>query len=469
MKRLISAFVMMVMITSAFSQKNAFEIKVKLNNYKDSVVYLGNYYGSGQYIEDTAFRSKGNEFVFKDKEVKPGGIYLIITQEKQYFEILLDKEQQFSIEATAPDFVGSAKFKNSKDNELFYEFTRYNRDKYMQSETLGKRYNEIKNTNKDSASILQKQIAALGSDIGDYKIKFMKDHPNHLMSYVFKASKDVDVPEAPLNSKGVKDSLFPYFYYKAHYFDNMNFADDRILRTPVYHGRLENFFEKVVVQHPDSINIECDKVIEKSKASKELFKFTLWFLTNKYEKSQIMGFDAVFVHLVEKYYMTNEAYWVTPTVLESISKRAMQLKPLLIGKVAPELILPDTAGRYISSHNVNAKYTFILFWDTDCGHCKVEVPKIKKFYDENKKKYGIEVYSIDTDADLDRWKNYIRENNHDWINLTGTKANIDYHLVYDIYSTPVLFILDKDKKIIARRIAAEQLEDFMRRYDTNNK
>jgi hypothetical protein len=94
----------------------------------------------------------------------------------------------------------------------------------------------------------------------------------------------------------------------------------------------------------------------------------------------------------------------------------------------------------------------------------VEVPKIKKFYDENKVKYGLQVFSIDTDADLNRWKKFIRDNNHDWINVTGTKTNLDYHKAYDIISTPVLFILDKDFKIIAKHISADDVPNFMEKY-----
>lgn len=456
-------FILLLITTTVSAQKEGFNIKVKMDNYKSDTLYLGNYYGGSQYIRDTAILNSKGFFVFSDKETLPGGVYLIITNDKKYFEIIIDKEQFFSIETQYEDFGKHLKSKGSLDNEVFYKFVNFNRVKFEDVTPLQKKMQDMKD-NKDTVEWCKARLEKINEEIGDFKIKFMQDNPNHLMTKVFKSSKDVEVPDPPKNADGSIDSLFSYKFYKQHYWDNVDFTDDRLLRTPVYHTKLDYYFKNVVYQINDTLFAECDKIIELSRANKELFKYTLWFLTNKFEKSSIMGQDAVFVHLVEKYYMTNQAFWVTPTILESISKRAMQLKPILIGKVAPELIMPDTNDRYVSLYSSKGNYTFLLFWDTDCGHCKVEVPKIKKFYDENKVKYGLQVFSIDTDADLNRWKKFIRDNNHDWINVTGTKTNLDYHKAYDIISTPVLFILDKDFKIIAKHISADDVPNFMEKY-----
>ena len=447
----------------AVAQKKGYNIKIKLDNYKNDTLYLGNYYGDKQYIKDTAILNSKGIFTFKNEEALPGGVYLVITFDKRYFELIIDKDQNFSIETSNDDFSKFMKIKDSPDNDVFYKFVNYNKVKYEEVAPLQKRLGEIKD-NKDSTKIIKDRLQALNTELSDFKLKFMKDNPNHLMAKVFKASKDIDVPDPPKLANGAIDSLFAYKYYKAHYLDNFDLLDDRLLRTPVFHGRLENYFKNIIMQFNDSIIANCDDMIERTRANKEMFKYTLWFLTNFYERSQIMGQDEIFVYLSEKYYKTGQAYWITPSTLESIMKRVGHLKPTLLGRVAPELIMPDTNDRFVSSFGHNSHFTMILFWDTDCGHCKVEVPKIKEFYEKNKKRFDIEVYSIDTDKDLDRWKKYIKENNHTWINVSGMKTNIDYHDVYDIYSTPVIFLLDKNFKIIAKRLAIEQVEDFLKHY-----
>ncbi|MFZ4401423.1 MAG: thioredoxin-like domain-containing protein [Bacteroidales bacterium] len=447
----------------SFGQKDGYNIKIKLDNYNFDTLYLGNYYGSSQYIKDTAIINSKKMFVFSGKEALLGGVYLVITQDKKYFEVIIDKEQNFTIECQYDDFYKNIKIKGSPDNEIYCQFVNYNRVKYELYSPFQKKMEAMKD-NKDTVEWCKKQLEVINNEIGDYKKKFMSENPNHLMTKVFKASKEIDVPEAPKKADGSIDSLFSYRYYKQHYWDNVDFTDDRILRTPVYHNKLDYYFKNLIIPSNDSIKVACDDIIEKTRPSKELFKYTVWYLTNRYEKSSIMGQDEVFVYLVEKYYMSNQAFWVTPTILETISKRAMQLKPILIGKVAPELIMPDTSGAFVSMRSSRGRFTFLVFWDTDCGHCKVEMPKIKKFYDENKAKYGLEVFSIDTDSDLERWKKYIIENKHEWISVTGTKTNLDYHKVYDIISTPVLFILDKDFKIIAKHISIEDAKGFLDNY-----
>ncbi len=445
------------------AEKKGYNIKIKLSNYKNDTLFLGNYYGDKQYIKDTAVLNSKGLFIFKGDEALPGGVYLVITNDKRYFEIIVDKDQFFSLETSNDDFTKFMKIKDSPENEIFYKFVDYNRIKFEDVSPLQKRLEEVKN-NKDSTKIIKDKLQALNTEISDFKLKFIKDNPNHLMAKVFKASKDVDVPDPPKLKGGGIDSLFAYKYYKTHYWDNFDLLDDRLLRTPVFNGRLENYFKNIIMQMNDSIIANCDDMIERTRANKEMFKYTLWFLTNFYEKSQIMGQDAIFVYLGEKYYMTGQAYWVTPSVLESIKKRIAHLKPTLIGTRAPELIMPDTNDVFVSSFGHKSHFTMILFWDTDCGHCKIEVPKIKEFYDKNKKRFDIEIYAIDTDKDLDRMKKYIRDNNHTWISVSGMKTNIDYHDVYDIYSTPVIFLLDKDFKVIAKRLGIEQVEGFLQHW-----
>ncbi len=459
-----SLFITLVFFSfCSFGQKEGYNIKIKLDNYQFDTLYLGNYYGSSQYIKDTAISNTKKMFVFSGKETLPGGVYLVITQDKKYFELIIDKEQHFAVESKYDDFYKDIKIKGSPENEIYCRFVNYNRIKFEEYTPIQKKMESMKD-NKDTVEWCKTQLEKINTEIGDYKKKFMAENPGHLMTKVFKSSKEIEVPDPPKKEDGTIDSLFSYRYYKQHYWDNIDFTDDRILRTPVYHTKLDFYFKNLIVPSNDSIISAADQLIEKTLPSKELFKYTVWYLTNKYEKSKIMGQDEIFVHLVEKYYMTHQAFWVTPTVLETISKRAMQLKPILIGKVAPELIMPDTSGAFVSMRSSRGQFTFLLFWDTDCGHCKIELPKIKKFYDEYKSTYNLEVFSIDTDSDLARWKKYIIENKHDWINVTGTKTNLDYHKAYDIISTPVLFILDKDFKIIAKHISIEDAKGFLDNY-----
>ena len=262
---------------------------------------------------------------------------------------------------------------------------------------------------------------------------------------------------------GVKDSLFPYHYYKAHFFDNIDFTDDRLLRSPIFHPKIKQYMDKMTAQMPDSINVSSDYLIEKSRNNAEIFKWMVYWLTLTYESSPIMGMDAVFVHLVEKYYVTNQAYWVDSTQLAKITNRAYTLNPILIGKKAPPIVMIDSASKSMPLYGVKAKYTVVIFWDEDCGHCKKEVPKLNELYINKLKPLGVEVYAIAAENKQQAWKKFIVENKLNWLNVHQPD---DYKRavtkkIYDINSTPYIYLLDENKIIKAKHIDVEQLGNLI--------
>jgi thiol-disulfide isomerase/thioredoxin len=323
----------------------------------------------------------------------------------------------------------------------------------------------VKN-NKDSIALIKNKLESLNKEVEKYKLDYVKANPGTFMAHFFLAMKEPDLPEAPVKADGKRDSVYLYRWYKDHYWDNTDLTDEGLLRTPFFHSKIVLYFDKVLVQHPDSLILAVDKFIEKVRPNKEMFKYFVWYLTNWAENSKIMTYDKIFVHMVETYYMTGQAYWINPTVLENLTKRAKQLKPLLIGQPAPNLVMLDTSLRPVSLMGIKAKYTVIYFWDPECGHCKTESPKLSTFYKEKKDKYGIEVFAVCSDTNMVKMKDYINKNKFNWINANGPRTlTQNYHDLYDIRSTPVVYLLDEKKTIIAKKLAVDQLEDFITRWE----
>jgi peroxiredoxin len=180
-----------------------------------------------------------------------------------------------------------------------------------------------------------------------------------------------------------------------------------------------------------------------------------------------MGFDAVFVYLADQYFAKGKASGMNQTVVDNILDRARILKPLLIGKPAPEMILLDTNEVPVALSRVKAKYTLIYFWDTDCSFCKKESPRLKAFYAEKSRIYDLEVYAVCIDTSFASWKKYIRENSLTWINVNGyLSLTQDFHDLYDVHSSPVMYLLDEKKTIIAKHILTDQIPEIIERRET---
>jgi peroxiredoxin len=451
--------------TFVFAADQGYKIKVKINGLKDTTVLLGNHFADKQYVIDTVrCDSKGN-LVFEGKEKLKPGIYLTVLPSKRYFEFLITSEQEFSLETDTGNFVYSMKVKGSNENQLFYDYLKFIEAKGKLITRLREKIDD-KKAPKDSIENAKKQAAETDNEVKNYKKNFINQHPKSFLTTIFKASQDPEIPEIPLLPNGRKDSVFQYNYYKQHFFDGLDFSNEGLLRTPVFHARLKTYLDNLTFQIPDSISKSCIEICERAKANKEVFKYCVVEFTSTYEKSNIMGFEAVFVDMVDKYYRTGQAVWADSVTLFKIKDKAGKLKPLLIGKKAPNLTLKDTSGVYQTLYNFRNDFVVLAFWDPDCSHCKKEIPVLLKEYNEKLKKRNLEVFAVCTEAERNKWTDFIRKEKLNWVNVADIELQNPFRTLYDIHSTPVIYVLDKNKMILAKRIPVEKIDEFLERHIT---
>jgi thiol-disulfide isomerase/thioredoxin len=444
-----------------------YEIKVNVKGLSDSTCQLAYYFGDKQYIKDSAKADTKGNLVFKGDEELPGGIYMVVLPGKKYFEMIVDKEQYFNLETDNADLVANMKVKGSKDNEVFYDYLRWISERGKRMEELKKELDANKENAAKTTEIKEKQTA-LDAEVKQYKTGIIEKHPGILLTAIFKASTEPEVPQAPLKADGTKDSLFPYRYFRAHYFDNIDMKDDRLLRTPVFAPKIKQYIERIIPQHPDSICVGATKMISLTNDKSDIFKYLVFYITNTYEKSNIMGMDAVFVCMAEQYYLSGKAFWIDSTQTEKIRERVTALKPCLIGKQAYNMRLLKPDFQPIALHDIKSKYTIVYFWDPSCGHCQKVTPKLSEFYKTSREKFDVEVMGVYIETDTTEWFKYIKEKELTWLNAADLTLKTNFRAYYDIYSTPVIYVLDRNKKIIAKRIDVENLADFLTNYSKQN-
>ncbi|NNF02738.1 MAG: DUF5106 domain-containing protein [Bacteroidia bacterium] len=436
-----------------------YKISFKVEGVSDAMCYLGNYFGDKTYIQDSAKANVNGEFTFEGEEPLLGGVYLTVLPGKKYFEVIVDKDQEFFMSTSKSDPIAKMKVKGSYDNEIFYEYLV--KAAGLQTAIQKAKHAHESESDKSKKKKLKAELNDAVGALKEYKAKFIEKNSESFVSALFLASEEPEVPEAPTLANGRKDSTFAYRYFKKHFFDNMDISDGRFVRTPIFHKKIERYIKKLTVQLPDSINEAADYLIGLTNDDPESFKYVVWYITNTYEKSKYMGMDAVFVHMVDNYYTEEKATWLNPTQLFKIQDRAKTLKPLLIGKKVKNIVMTDSTGAYKSMYAINTKFTLLYFWDPDCGHCKTVTPKVKEYYDRVKEQGILEIYAVCTEIEIDKWKKYIREYDLNWINVADPKLTNNFRADFDISSTPKIFLLDKDKKIIAKKLSVEQVEDII--------
>lgn len=461
-------FLSILVLTFAFhliaGGDSGYNIKFRIKGAaKDSNCYLANSFADKHFIQDTAKVDENGRFVFTGKNKLPGGLYVLILPQKKSFEFILDKVQEFTMETDTSDFLKNMKITGSDDNKMFYEYLGFLSAKQKEAGPLRELMQKIRN-NKDSTKLIAEKITGIDKEVKTYFQNFIKQHPKTLTSQIIATMLEPEIPEAPKLSNGRTDSTFAFRYMRAHFWDSYDFSDERLLNTPILYSKIKHFIDNLTYPIPDSIGTAIDLIAEKARVNKEVFKYVVGGQTYAYESSNVMGMDAVFVHLTEKYYMTKQAFWVDSAQNVKIVEHAMALKPLLIGKYAPNLTLKDSSLNDMTLYDIPTKFIIVYFWDYGCGHCKKITPVLADWYHKSQTR-GIEVFAVGTETNAAEWKKYIKENHLDWVNVYDPDSRTNFRKMYNITSTPAMFILDANKKIIAnRRLEVDQLDGLLYHY-----
>lgn len=447
------------------AQEEGYNIRVKIDNYEADTLILGYHRGPKLFVQDTLVEPVGKgEWVFKGEENLPGGLYFIYLQsESIYFDFLIpnEEEQKKMVLHTKLDasrnLTKNLKIKNSKENDVFLEYIQDGMDNDKRMRAL---QNKLAKASEEEKKNIQEEGMALSKERRARQEELIEKHPNTLIAKMIGASMRPEAPEG-------LSRMDAYLYLKAHYWDNFDWSDERLIRTPILQDKMDFWVDKMTVQAPDSIALAVDYMLSRFQASgnKELFQYFAAQYLNKYAKSKIICMDAVYVAIGEKYYCSGDADWVDSAQLEKICENVQAIKPLRCGLKAPNIRLRNMDGQYMTLHDVKAKFTVLYFWDPTCGNCSKTSAKLVPVYNQFKDK-GLEIFGVcsKTWKELDQCKKKIEEKGMNFINTSDDAYPLAVaKKTYDLKANPYLVLLDEDKNILLKRIDPNQLKDILTR------
>lgn len=481
MKR-ISLFFLLI-CTATVLAAQGYRITAKYKAVPDGKLYLGYYFGTQKYVLDSALLQPNGEAVFAGAEKLTGGLYLIVDPKKSiFFDLVIDKEQEFSVSIDSVNFTATA-ITGSQENNFLVAYKSasafYYRNYQQQQTALA-----TAKTKQDSTVLLNRMNEA-NENMQRWRDSFVLQQPESYLSLLFRLLKEPVYNIAGAKTK--QDTLAAFYKYKNEFWKDVSIADERLLRTPMFEQRLNRYFETAVYRQPDSLKLELDKFILYSRTNKTMFRYYINRFTNEYMNPKYMGLDVVFLHLFEKYYLTNQVDWLEKKDRDLVFNRAYSLYGNIIGEPAAELKLLDTLNKNVSLYAVKAPYTLVVFWDPDCGHCKEQVPKIDSLYRLRWKKQRIKLIGVLSDgAGNDevkarevkvKWMDFIKTHQLNgwmhWYQTTQMRTaeqasqTPGFRQSYDVFQTPTIYLLDEQKRIIAKKINPEQVDEFLQ-FKQNN-
>jgi thiol-disulfide isomerase/thioredoxin len=455
---------------------DGYHLKIKVLNNKSSMAYLAFYYAKQGNIlkkDSSVFDEKTKLFKFDSEKKIVGGIYVMVFKDQTgNIEFLLDNGDEFEVKFDKEDIIPSARFVGSDVNKQFYEYQNFVEElapKYQLIES-----NLAKCITKSDTMAQQQKIVALSKSIIDFRSNYIKKYPVGLASKIFSSMLEPELPTTyPKKADGTIDSNYKYKFIKQHYWDNFVWNDDRMINIPVYDKKLEEYF-RYVVPTPDSFNKEVNMILEKHKDAREMYKYSLWWLTRYAENSKVMGMDESFVYIVEQYYMKGKAFWLSEENVGKYIKRAREISPSALGNPAPNLKVPDIDGNVMSFGDEYEKhdYTLIAFWSSDCGHCKREIPAIDSIISSLKKRFDVGIIGFHTEDVGEKWRSFIRDNRmnpDNWRHVHDPTGQSNYFSKFDVRSTPDCYMVDRNGLIVGKHVDDKSIEALLQILENKKK
>ncbi len=445
-----------------------YDINIDIANYENDTLIVGYYYGDKQLVHDTLYAEKKGKFKLHGEDTLANGLYMLLTiPDNEFIQFNVNEnEKNFDIAYDLKN-KGELKFKGSKDNQLFQDYMKMLGDLRPKAQMLRDTIAILTEANQDYSKF-DKELDVLDNEVISAQKNIVEKHPNTISALILKSSEDIDVPD-------FKDAENPQFerfkYYKAHYFDNLDLANPLALKIGVLPNKVDTYLEKLTANHPDSISHSIDVLLAKMQPAEDTYRFYLSTFLSRYGNSKIIGYDAVYVHLVDKYYNNGKAPWVEEENLIKIVDNANKIRPALIGKIGSDLTVFEEDGvTPVTLSEIEYEYLVLLFWAPECGHCSKMMPDFVAF-NEHWKSAGVKTFAICTkhkDKTKNCWESLEDKNMLGFINGADEHHLSRFKLKYNVVKTPKVFILDKNREILMKNLGADQLDVVMRDIFTRN-
>ncbi len=445
---------------SAYAGNDSLHIEISAPQLKGQQITLCSYFDRQVYKQDSLLLSSQGEGFFHKKEKIPEGLYMIYIDSMRRFDLLLGDDQDFRIAIDTTDLTGKNQVSGSGQTEAFFSYIRYLTNKQAERKKITDQMRLHPEGSKEN-QLLKTKLSDLNKEVARFQQTFISQHEQEWVGLFFRGLEPVKTGPYPA-PKNEEEGLQEFYYLKDHYFDNINLKDGRFWRTNYFPAKVLSYMQYQVEQDPDSLaNVASRLVSQTLKGDSICFPMMLGTLFNYAISSTVMGMENTWARLAEDYYFQERSYWDDSTFLKNLKTEYQKIKYNRIGMKAYDMNLKDSIGNPVRLYGVGNQYTLLYLYEPACGHCKTETPKL---YEQIYKKYagkGVDIACVYIMTDKKEWMDFVQANHLEgehWHNLWDPDRKSYYWQFYDTNTTPSIYVLDKDKKIIAKKVSVESLD-----------
>jgi thiol-disulfide isomerase/thioredoxin len=395
------------------------------------------------------------------------GIYYIVLPDSSSFEFLYDNTFNGKIEIThhAP---GTFQLLSApQPTRDYYTYNQLIRQITTERDSLNFTLRQH-DTNEKAKKKLLKQRQYLDEKEDSLLRAMVLNFENTFLGNYLKPFEKIQVPDFKHqeNNRDISDSLIWAWrlnYYKKHFMDNLELADPYLINTPVYTNMVNRYLDKITLQQPEDLKQSISLLVKRASANRITHEFLTNYLLKKYALLKANPlYEAVYLDIIKLYYLEAEAPWADNNLINVLSREYNQLAPLMLGMKAPQISIEDMNYNIIALDSINSRFIVLYFHNYDCHYCEKVGPEIKKLslkYDKN----NLRVFAICLGEEDDDCRDYVLENGYtSFYNGINREKIASIATSYNIRYTPTIFLLNNQKKIIAKNLNVNQLKELLR-------
>lgn len=472
MKYNILILISLLFVFKAEAQNNtdkdeaSFHLDADIPSQKNNMLYLGYYWKGTTYARDSVQLSgEGKARISIPEGLTPGQYFIFIKPDFR-IDLLLDKgEDDIHLYINEEDFAKST-ITGSHSTKLLWAYLDNIQKRDTERRKLEKQLEDSSITTQKRKN-LGEEIQKLDENTQAYIQKTIEDNKDNWFGVFLKGMESVTLPyKQPKDGKEFQENRE---YGKRHFFDNIDLSDPRLWSTNYMNSYIDTYLQHWVDQVPDSVACAASRLVAKTKGNEFCFKEMLSKLTNESLKSLRMGDENIWARLAEDYIFDKDIAWIDSTQNSELRRQYELIKNNRIGMKAHNLTLQTLKGYTINTNDIDAEYLLLYFYSPSCGHCQTATPELHdKLYAKYKDR-GLKVVTINLSNEKQEWERFVKSKNiGDWINCADPEYKSQYWMYYDTSGIPAIFVLNKNKTIIAKKVDEQNLEKLFDYYINNN-
>lgn len=425
------------------------DIRVRVNGMAGGQAYLIGVYKNVQSTVDSASLDISGGFHIQREEPFEAGAYMVLLPDSSSFQVLLDDDQAFSLQTKAGSLEKDMQVNGSQINELAYSARQLQYEQQAAFEAMARE--------NDDPAYLEQQRNRLMGEYYTYLQGLFDQYPQSLFTKLRRAELGPQVPEAR-QADGSIDYPAQLHLYRIHFWDNVDFNDPRLLRTPVIFNKLVTYLDQLTPLQTEAMIRSIDELMARVPANSEYYRFFAEWIAQDYRApySPVLDPEAIYIHMVNEYLTDGRAFWADSTQVYAWKLRARGKAGSLVGNPATDIRANGTDGCPRSMFDSEAPYIVLYFYHPDCSHCIEQTPKLVEFSREWKNN-GLNVFAVAMDTEEAEWQQFITDNQmENWANVNDADSQ-DIYDDYYVMGTPCIYLLNPDRIIIGKNLEVEHI------------